>query len=753
MTDAAAPPAVSIVLPVHNGQRYLREALDGCLAQTFTDWELIVVDDASTDGTPAIIAEYAARDPRIRRLRNETNLRLPASLNAGFAQARGRYFTWTSDDNIHRPEALERLVAALETDPSLDLVYAHTTTIDEGGNSVGQEPIAPPDQLALRNCVGACFLYRRTVHDALGGYDVQRFLVEDYDFWLRASAQFRLALLDDDLYLYRRHSGSLTATRLAAITAAHDSVLLEHLPRLFWLTPEQRRDAYDHLLRAALARDDRPAARRIFATAHAHGDFVASSAASRQSGSRAVGQSGSEHAPSPTQHSALSTQHSPRALCLIRPDYLTRPGGDAIHARALVDALRGIGVNITLCGDLQPDLDGIDLVHIFNTALVESPLAQAIWARRSGCPAVLSPIYHWHLPRYRQIAWNWRGDPATEAALTALELAQQRLLLCLVAPVMPSSDAEAAALQADFPDLTAPLNIVHHGIDRRFAGGDGARFCAAYDLPMRGFVLGVGRKEERKNWAAAIVACRELGLPLVLIGHEPEGAADYLARCRALAAGAEPPILFLQHLDPATIADAYAAARVHVLPSYFEVAELVSLEAALGGCNIVATLNGGMHSYLGDDAWYCDPDSAESVKAAVAAAWAAPLRPELGPALAETFTWERAARATLATYQEALQMHATGESAAAFPDADYARYLEDLAQAHQRLDGERRRQIDDLAAGLEAERQERRRTEDAFRALEAAIAEQTAYTRKLEATLAEQSQVRPSSPLRRLLGR
>jgi hypothetical protein len=460
MTDAAAPPTVSIVLPVHNGQRYLRAALDGCLAQTYPDWELIVVDDASTDDTPAIIADYAARDPRIRPIRNPVNLRLPASLNAGFALAHGRYLTWTSDDNIHRPAALERLVAALEADPSLDLAYARATTIDEDGQPVGQEPIAPPEQLALRNCVGACFLYRRAVHDALGGYDERRFLVEDYDFWLRASARFRLALLDADLYLYRRHGGSLTATRLAAITAAHETLLLEHLPRLPWLTPEQRRGAFDRLLRAALARDDRPAARRIFTTAHATDDFAASPVASRQSSV-------------PIRHSSFVIRHSLRALCLIRPDYLTRPGGDAIHARALVAALRDLGVEITLCGDLQPNLDGIDLVHIFNTALVESPLAQATWARRCGCPAVLSPIYHWHLPRYRQIAWNWRGDPATEAALTALELAQQRLLLRLVAPIMPSSDAEAAALKADFPDLTAPLRVVHHGITAASPGATG----------------------------------------------------------------------------------------------------------------------------------------------------------------------------------------------------------------------------------------------------------------------------------------
>lgn len=742
MSDPSAPPTVSIVLPTHNGARYLSAALDSCLAQTFGDWELIAVDDASSDDTAAILAGYAARDARIAVHRNATNLRLPASLNAGLALARGRYLTWTSDDNLYRPAALARMAAALEADPALDLVYARATTIDDDGQAVGAEPIAAPEELARRNVVGGCFLYRRAVHDALGGYDEARFLVEDYDFWLRASSRFRLALLDDDLYLYRRHGGSLTATRLAAVTAAHEDCLLTHLPRLPWLTPERRRAAFDHLLRAAFARGDHAAARRIFAAAHAGGSL----------GQHAPPDTASARRSSAPDHAGSRDRQPIRALCLIRPDYLTRSGGDAIHAKALVAALRDQGCDITLSGELQPDLGGYDLVHIFNTAWPAAPLEQAIWARQRGCPAVLSPIYHWHLPRYRHIAWNWRGDEAMEGALIALELAQQRLLLRLVAPVMPSSRAEADALATDFPDLAAPLRVVHHGIDPRFAGGDGARFCNAYGLPLRGFVLCVGRKEERKNAAAVIVACRDLGLPLVLIGHEPAGADDYVARCRELAAGADPPVRFLPHLDPATIADAYAAARVHALPSFFEVAELVSLEAALGGCNIVATTNGGMREYLADDAWYCDPDSSASVRAAVAAAWAAPLRPAVGPALAERFTWERAARATLSVYEEALQMTAADREVA-FPETEYTRYLEELVTAQQRLDLERQRQIGELSAGLEAVQQERQRAEGAFRDLEAHVAEQATYARKLEVALAAHEQAEGRSILRRLVRR
>ena len=82
-------PLISIVLPVYNGEKYLRESIDSILAQTMRDWELIVVDDCSKDATPAILAEYAARDRRIRVLRNEENQRLPRSLNIGFAETRG----------------------------------------------------------------------------------------------------------------------------------------------------------------------------------------------------------------------------------------------------------------------------------------------------------------------------------------------------------------------------------------------------------------------------------------------------------------------------------------------------------------------------------------------------------------------------------------------------------------------------------------------------------------------------------------
>src|SRR5437870_4846053 len=101
---------VTIVLPVYNGQTYLRQSIESCLKQTHRNFELVVVDDCSTDNSPSIITEYARQDSRIISIRNTTNRRLPGALNVGFAASTGDFLTWTSDDNYYAPTAIEVLV-------------------------------------------------------------------------------------------------------------------------------------------------------------------------------------------------------------------------------------------------------------------------------------------------------------------------------------------------------------------------------------------------------------------------------------------------------------------------------------------------------------------------------------------------------------------------------------------------------------------------------------------------------------------
>jgi len=211
-------PEISIVLPVYNGARYLRESIDSCLAQTFRNWELIIVNDCSTDESGAIAKEYAAKDKRIRVIHNETNLKLPASLNVGFRQAKGEYLTWTSDDNRYLPHALQRMIDFLHEHPKYIMVCTAFQYIDEAGEFVDatrfDSTFVPlrDHMLCHGGAIGACFLYHRSVLQTVGEYDAKWFLVEDYEYWLRiASKQHAIAAIHEVCYLYRRHSLSLTS--------------------------------------------------------------------------------------------------------------------------------------------------------------------------------------------------------------------------------------------------------------------------------------------------------------------------------------------------------------------------------------------------------------------------------------------------------------------------------------------------------------------------------------------------------------
>lgn len=207
-------PRVSIVLPVYNGEKYLKESIDSIIVQTYKDWELIIVNDCSTDNTISIAEKYAAIDERIKIINNKVNMRLPRSLNIGFADAVGEYLTWTSDDNIYLPTALAEMVAFLDSYPGCFLVTAEMDIIDKDGNTLRQADSFDEASIFISNSVGACFMYRHCVIDIIGEYDTDRFLVEDYDYWLRIHTQCgAIKLLPKLLYKYRVHDGSLTATR------------------------------------------------------------------------------------------------------------------------------------------------------------------------------------------------------------------------------------------------------------------------------------------------------------------------------------------------------------------------------------------------------------------------------------------------------------------------------------------------------------------------------------------------------------
>lgn len=221
---------ISIVLPVYNGEKYLRESIDSVIAQTYQTWELLILDDCSTDHSAEIAKRYEKIDSRIHYYRNEHNLKLPRNLNKGFTLAQGDFLTWTSDDNRFKPKALEKMHKALiSTDAQF--VFASCRIIDERGKEIEYIMVneSSKKKIVGMNTVGACFMYTRKAYETVGMYDPKLTLVEDFDYWQRLYVHFGAITLEEILYEYRWHEGALTNTmRKDTFNRTLENVLLKN---------------------------------------------------------------------------------------------------------------------------------------------------------------------------------------------------------------------------------------------------------------------------------------------------------------------------------------------------------------------------------------------------------------------------------------------------------------------------------------------------------------------------------------------
>ncbi len=203
-------PSVSIIMPTYNGERYIAEAIDSCLKQTFNNIELIILDDGSTDNTSNVVKEI--NDSRIRLISLNHNSGLALALNQGFMCSIGDYLTWTSDDNTYEPEAIDIMVDYLEKDREVDFIYSNYYLIDEEDKEIKPIYVDFPYNLLEGNCIGPCFMYRRKVYEQIGDYNPKFFLAEDYDYWIRIfKSGLKMMSIDKFLYKYRLHQYSKTA--------------------------------------------------------------------------------------------------------------------------------------------------------------------------------------------------------------------------------------------------------------------------------------------------------------------------------------------------------------------------------------------------------------------------------------------------------------------------------------------------------------------------------------------------------------
>ena len=225
MTEPASPaPLVSVVVPVYDSEGYLATTLDSAMAQDYPAFELLLVDDGSTDGSGAIARDYAARHPDRVRFFVQENGGICAARNTAIAHARGRYIAMLDHDDVWQPSHLSRAVAALESDPGTVMVHSNVRFIDRDGRVVSEVPVTEPwarwhsrvfEGLLLRHLHVACCtaVFRREDCVAVGGFDLRynRIGCEDRDLWLRLALRGRIRHLDHHGADWRFHDAGYSS--------------------------------------------------------------------------------------------------------------------------------------------------------------------------------------------------------------------------------------------------------------------------------------------------------------------------------------------------------------------------------------------------------------------------------------------------------------------------------------------------------------------------------------------------------------
>lgn len=244
MTRTTEAPLVSVVIPAYNAAPWLSAAVDSVLAQDFQDYELIVVDDGSTDGTPGVLARYG---DRIRSLR-KANGGLSSARNAGIAAARGRYVAFLDADDRWLPGKLAAQVACMEARSEVGFTTTCARLEDEQGHVLGTWPCARWTGSFLAHLFaslgdvagsGSAAMVRRELFARAGTFDESLPSLEDVDMWMRLAALTGYACVDEPLVVIRRHGASMSRNRERMRTCAL-RVLHKNRP----LLPPAYRGAY-----------------------------------------------------------------------------------------------------------------------------------------------------------------------------------------------------------------------------------------------------------------------------------------------------------------------------------------------------------------------------------------------------------------------------------------------------------------------------------------------------------------------------
>lgn len=376
-----------------------------------------------------------------------------------------------------------------------------------------------------------------------------------------------------------------------------------------------------------------------------------------------------------------------RILVQARSDIYQSLGGDTVAMERSTEALRKLGVSAVIDPDGREDPRNYDVVHLYNFATPEQIEPHGRRAKELNVPFVVTTLYedlkefsvkmclYGHVMT-KHLAGEYRDSPfeliqegirSAVPQFTSAPIVRDNEFLALHASALLSSgETESALLHRDYPFARA-IQVIPFGCHASLDVGPELFYNK---FQIRDYILCVGRIEWRKNQAMLLKAFEHSDLPIVLVAGNMTYQPEY--QDAVVKFQRKGKTLVVANLTLEELLSAYRGALVHVLPSWFELPGLVSLEAAKLGTPVVGTSRGTLYDYLGDNALYCNPESLESIEAAVAAAIGRPRGREALIEKAEQFTWRRTAENLVDLYTSVMDgsLHRAESSFEGSTDSD-----------------------------------------------------------------------------------
>lgn len=365
-----------------------------------------------------------------------------------------------------------------------------------------------------------------------------------------------------------------------------------------------------------------------------------------------------------------------KVLFQSRKTLFTAPGGDTTQILKTKEFLEKLGVEVDISLELEPDLTGYDLVHVFNLMRPQELYLQVRNAKKYGKKVALSTIYGpyeeyekkarggilqvmnnqlsitqiEYLKVITRAVLNLEFDRGTAIYLLNGHKRLQRKITRMVDVFLPNSDSEMKRVICNFHLASCYYVVVPNAVDiKKFDYEE--TVIEPHNERFKDCVLCVARVEGRKNQLNVVKAAKELPYKFVFIGKAGVNSAEYLHSCQQQKTS---NCEFLGQIDHDQLAQFYKLCRVHVLASWMETPGLSSLEAGIMHSNIVVTKKGDTEDYFKDMAFYCEPDSVESIRQAIEHAYNTPFIQSLAETIKQNYKWEDTARETLKGYQGVL---------------------------------------------------------------------------------------------------